>query len=66
MTIRVILTIIFIIVAVLLVHHAMIHDGIAFQEKDFKRAVLNLLNSHEGIILLIILMGIGAGIAIAF
>lgn len=54
------------LIVLLLMHHYIEHDGIAFEEKDFKRGMLNLLNSHEGIILLIILIGVGVSIGFAF
>ena len=63
---RLFLSIFFMLIVLLLMHHYIEHDGIAFEEKDFKRGMLNLLNSHEGIILLIILIGVGVSIGFAF
>lgn len=46
------------IIAILL-HHGIIHDGIIAQEGDFENGVFNLVKSHEGIIIVAILVSIG-------
>ena len=57
------LTTIGIIIAVIIglfIHHAFTHDGQFFSTDDFSNAIVNLLKSHEGVIilLLLILMGV--------
>ena len=42
-----------------LIHHGMIHNGQIFQGSDFQRSLENLINSHEGIITAILLIGLG-------
>lgn len=46
------------LIGLILVDHANIHDGILFQNDDFKTAIFSLAKSHEGFILLIGIIGI--------
>jgi len=43
----------------IIVHHQVIHDGIAFQSKDFQDTFYFMLKSHEGIVALMLIGGAG-------
>lgn len=43
----------------ILVHHGLIHDGLVAQEEDFENGIFNLTKSHEGIIIVAVLVLIG-------
>lgn len=59
-----ILFIVGIIVFFILLDHSYIHSGILVQQEDFENAFTNLLRSHEGIIV-IILIG-SAGLVVGY
>lgn len=47
------------LIVALLIHHYLIH-GYLYDAKDFSNAVFNLFKSHEGLIVVIVLLSIGA------
>ena len=47
-----------VIIIAILIHHAITHDGVFFDMKDFTDALLNMSKSHESIILLLIIVSV--------
>lgn len=52
------------VIILLTLHHAYIHNGTLFDDHDYYNAFFNLIKSHEGIIVMLLL--VMTGIAVVF
>ncbi len=51
--------IIIVSIIILFIHHYLTHDGKLYDPEDFKSAIRGLFSSHEGIIVLLLIVAIG-------